>query len=66
MVIDMYSSEETQQYLARAKDIYIDPNVKPTYKDTSEHPVTYEQRVLVRYLATTSSSTTRSNETNYL
>ena len=49
-VIDTYSSEETQQYLARAKDIYIDRNVKPTYKDTSEHPITQEQRVVVRHL----------------
>jgi len=45
------SSEETSRYLEKyANNIYIDSNPQIIRRTTTEHPITYEQRVLVRYL----------------
>ncbi|CAF2696009.1 unnamed protein product [Rotaria sp. Silwood2] len=50
-VIHTRSLEETNRYLERsANNIYIDPNPKIIRRTTTEAPVTYEQRVLIRYL----------------
>ncbi|CAM4815156.1 unnamed protein product [Rotaria magnacalcarata] len=44
-------SEETSRYLEKyANNIYIDSNPQIIRRTTTENPVTYEQRVLVRYL----------------
>lgn len=49
-VIQTNSAEETDRYLERAVDIYKDPTPQIIRRQTTETPVTYEQRVLVRYL----------------
>ncbi|CAF2589127.1 unnamed protein product [Rotaria sp. Silwood2] len=50
-VIRTNSSEETNQYLEKsANNIYKDPNPQIIRRATTECPVTYEQRVSVRYL----------------
>lgn len=49
-VIQTNSLEETDRYLERAVDIYRDPSPEIIRRTTTENPVTYEQRVLVRYL----------------
>jgi hypothetical protein len=49
-VIETNSLEETNGYLARAVNIYRDPDPLIIRKATVERPVTYQQRVLVRYL----------------
>ena len=49
-VIETNSLEETNRYLERAVDIYKDPDPLVIRKATMENPVTYQQRILVRYL----------------
>jgi len=49
-VIQTNSLEETDRYLERAVDIYKDPTPEIIRRTAMENPVTYEQRVLVRYL----------------
>ncbi|CAF4237669.1 unnamed protein product [Rotaria sp. Silwood2] len=50
-VIHTNSLEETNRYLEKsANNIYIDPNPKIIRRTTTEAPVTYEQRVFIRYL----------------
>jgi hypothetical protein len=50
-VIHTSSSEETKRYLERSgTNIYVDHNPKIIRRPTSERPVTYEQRVLIRCL----------------
>ncbi|CAF1646014.1 unnamed protein product, partial [Adineta ricciae] len=48
--IETHSLEETNSYLERAVDVYKDPNPLVIRKTLVDRPVTYEQRVLVRYL----------------
>ncbi|CAF3963438.1 unnamed protein product [Rotaria sordida] len=49
-VIHTHSSEETNEYIRRSTDVYKDPNPKIVRRAGSESPVTYEQRIVVRYL----------------
>ncbi|CAF3326753.1 unnamed protein product [Rotaria sp. Silwood2] len=50
-VIHTNSSDETNRYLEKsANNIYMDPNPQIIRRATTEAPVTYEQRILVRYL----------------
>lgn len=49
-VIQTNSLEETDRYLERAVDIYRDPSPEIIRRTFTENPITYEQRVLVRYL----------------
>ena len=49
-VIQTNSLEETDRYLERAVDVYRDPTPEIIRRTSVENPVTYEQRVLVRYL----------------
>ncbi|CAF4938768.1 unnamed protein product, partial [Rotaria sp. Silwood1] len=44
------TAEETEAYLERAVDIYRDPNPQIIRRAAIEGPVTYEQRIHVRYL----------------
>jgi len=48
-VIETNSLEETNRYLERAVDIYKDSDPLIIRKATVESPVTYQQRILVRY-----------------
>ncbi|CAF1125995.1 unnamed protein product [Rotaria sordida] len=50
-VINTNSLEETDAYLARsANNIYRDPNPQIIRRATADRPVTYEQRVVIKYL----------------
>ncbi len=50
-MIHTSSPEETKRYLERSgTNIYVDHNPQIIRRPTSERPVTYEQRVLIRCL----------------
>ncbi|CAF1216513.1 unnamed protein product [Rotaria sordida] len=49
-VINTSSLEETNEYLEKSADIYKDPNPQIIRQAATASPVTYEQRVHVRYL----------------
>ncbi|CAF4276654.1 unnamed protein product, partial [Adineta steineri] len=49
-VIETNSLEETNEYLERAGNIYKDSNPLIIRKAITDKPITYRQRVLVRYL----------------
>jgi len=49
-VIETHSLEETNRFLERAVNIYKDPNPLIIRKVAIESPVTYQQRIFVRYL----------------
>ncbi|UJR18953.1 hypothetical protein I4U23_022082 [Adineta vaga] len=49
-VIETHSLEETNRYLERSVDIYKDRNPLVIQKAVTDKPITYQQRVLVRYL----------------
>lgn len=50
-LITTNSSEETKRYLERAGiNVFIDPNPKIVRRQTTERPVTFEQRVFIRCL----------------
>lgn len=49
-VIETNSLEETNRYLERAVDVYKDPNPLVIRKAATETPMTYQQRIFVRYL----------------
>lgn len=48
--IETNSLEETNRYLERAVDIYKDPDPLIIRKAATETPMTYQQRIFVRYL----------------
>ncbi|CAF1664404.1 unnamed protein product, partial [Adineta ricciae] len=49
-VIETHSSEETNRFLERTANICKDPDPIVVQKTVADRPVTYQQRVLVRYL----------------
>ena len=49
-VIQTNSLKETERYLERAVDIYKDRSPQIIRRAATDTPVTYEQRVFVRYL----------------
>jgi hypothetical protein len=49
-LIQTNSIEETNRYLETAVDVYKDPNPQIIRRTMTEGPVTYEQRIRVRYL----------------
>lgn len=50
MVLETNSLEETDRCLERTVDVYKDPSPQIIRRGTLDSPVTYEQRVFVRYL----------------
>ena len=49
-VIHTRSEDETRGYLAKAADIYHDPNPQIVHRPALDSPRRYEQRIIVRYL----------------
>jgi hypothetical protein len=49
-VVQTNSIEETNRYLETAVGVYRDPNPQIIRRTLAETPVTYEQKVMVRYL----------------
>ena len=49
-VIHTRSQDETNDYLAKAADIYHDPNPQIIRRAAIDSPRRYEQRIIVRYL----------------
>jgi hypothetical protein len=49
-VVQTNSIEETNRYLETAVGVYKDPNPQIIRRTIAEAPVTYDQKVLVRYL----------------